>query len=163
MNPLQQQILANIRSHGCHVNAVFDPDGLEPTFCYSVGLGKTFDAPEVIVIGLQPELGAALINLYRDRASAGDELECGVPYSGFLVGFPICIGPVAKHNRANYMLSACWLYGDSDFEAVQIVYPSTSGVWPWEAGASGWFRNNQPCLAPGGRWTGMVDEVGSRT
>ena len=37
--------------------------------------------------------------------------------------------------------------GGPDFEAVQLIWPTTSGVWPWEPAASEWFRSNQPLLA----------------
>ena len=146
MKQAEQEILDHIERFDCHVTSVFDPDGIEPTFSYSIGLRKKFGVPEVIVVGLEPELGHALVNEYRDRVRAGERFEPGVPYSGFLDGFSVYLEPVIKKHRKGYMLSACWLYGGSDFEAVQIVYPTTSGVWPWEPEASDWFRNNQPML-----------------
>jgi len=29
---------------------------------------------------------------------------------------------------------------------VQLVYPTTTGVWPWNKSASEWFVKNQPML-----------------
>ena len=47
------------------------------------------------------------------------------------------------------MRSACWLHGGTQFEAVQLIWPATSGAWPWDAQASEGFRTNQPLLTGG--------------
>jgi hypothetical protein len=40
-----------------------------------------------------------------------------------------------------------WLYGGDDFEVIQLIYPTTDGIWPWEPSASDWFRQRQPILS----------------
>jgi len=32
-------------------------------------------------------------------------------------------------------------------EVLQLVYPNTSGVWPWDEAADDWFRSWQPILS----------------
>jgi hypothetical protein len=39
-----------------------------------------------------------------------------------------------------------WLYGGGPFDALQLIYPTTSGVWPWDAEADEWLRVWQPLL-----------------
>ena len=34
-----------------------------------------------------------------------------------------------------------------DFDALQRIWPSTAGDWPWDPEAGEWFRANQPLLA----------------
>ena len=146
MKPAEQRILDDIEQYGCHVTSVFDPDQSEPSFSYSIGLTKTLAVPEVIVVGVRPDLGHSLVNLYMDRSRSGESFVPGIPYVGFLSGFPVYFRPVLEEHRKTYMLSATWLYGGTDYQALQIVYPTTDGIWSWDTAASVCFRNNQPLL-----------------
>ena len=49
------------------------------------------------------------------------------------------------------MLSACW-YNNDKFEALQLVHPTTSGIWPRDADANQSFLTLQPCLATKSAW-----------
>ena len=146
MKAAEQRILDDIEQFGCHVTSVFDPDQVEPSFSYFIGLTKTLGVPEVILVGVRPELGHSLVDIYTDRSRSGESFLPGIPYLGFLSGFPVYFRPVLETHRSAYMLSATWLYGDTDYQALQIVYPTTDGVWPWDPASSDWFRNNQPLL-----------------
>ncbi|MEJ1097011.1 MULTISPECIES: DUF4262 domain-containing protein [unclassified Pseudoxanthomonas] len=146
MKPAEQRILDDIEQFGCHVTSVFDPNQVDPSFSYSIGLTKTLGVPEVIVIGVRSELGHSLVNLYMERARGGESFLPSTPYLGFLSAFPVYFRPVLEDYRKTYMLSATRLYGGTDFQALQIIYPTTSGIWPWDKAASEWFRNNQPLL-----------------
>jgi hypothetical protein len=42
---------------------------------------------------------------------------------------------------------ASWLYKGQPFRVYQIIWPTTTGVFPWEPGASDWFIARQPLLA----------------
>jgi len=77
----------------------------------------------------------------------GEWFQSGVFYLGVLDGFAFQFCAVAPEHRSEYMRSACWLHGDPEFAALQLIWPSTSGVWPWDPEASDWFRTNQPLLA----------------
>lgn len=59
-------------------------------------------------------------------------------------------GPVAGMHRKGYMRSACWLHGGAGFEALQLLWPNTSGIWPWDKEASDWLRCRQPLLSGSG-------------
>jgi len=62
-------------------------------------------------------------------------------------GFECLIGEVSDARRKEYMGWTSWLYKEADFRAWQIIFPSTTGVFPWEPQASDWFRDWQPLLA----------------
>ena len=147
MEDYERNILKNIEEYGCSVTSVFDPKENDPPFSYSIGIAKSSGAPEVIVVGLKPEMGHWLVNEYNDRVRKGERFAPGVLYLGFLEGFAVQFGPVSREHREEYMRSATWLHGGPDFEAVQLIWPSTSGVWPWEPAAGEWFSSNQPILA----------------
>jgi hypothetical protein len=49
-------MLENIDVHGWFALHVFDPEGLEPQFSYSVGFTQTLGTPEFVVFGLPKDL-----------------------------------------------------------------------------------------------------------
>ncbi|MBK8115773.1 MAG: DUF4262 domain-containing protein [Candidatus Accumulibacter sp.] len=147
MEEYERNILQHIEEYGCSVTSVFDPQKVEPPFSYSIGIARSSGAPELIIIGLSSKLSHWMVNEYNRRIRSGEQFLPGVLYLGFLEGFAVQFGPVAREHRAEYMRSACWLHGGSEFDALQLIWPSTSGVWPWDAEASDWLRANQPLLA----------------
>lgn len=147
MNQYEKNILAHIEAHGCSVTSVFDPDREEPPFSYSIGIARSAGAPELIIVGLASKLCHWMINEYNHRVRAGESFVPGVDYLGFLEGFSVQFGPVSREHREEYMRSACWLHDGPDFEALQLIWPSTSGVWPWDPNASDALCQRQPLLS----------------
>lgn len=147
MHDYERKILDHIEQFGCSVTSVFDPDDHNPPFSYSIGIARQTNAPELIIVGLESKLAHRLINQYNHRVTAGERFMPEVLYLGFLDGFAVQFGPVARVHREDYLRSACWLHDGPDFDALQLIWPSTSGVWPWDPSASDWLRENQPLLA----------------
>lgn len=141
-----QRVAHDVATHGCHVISVFDPEEKLPTFSYSVGMRRSTGAPDAIVLGVRASLGHALVNEYKDRIRAGELFERGVPYEGFLDGFSIYVEPARRALFGEYTLGCDRFYNGEPYEVVQLVYPTTSGVWPWSKRASAWFVTNQPML-----------------
>ncbi|MEK8035004.1 DUF4262 domain-containing protein [Ideonella sp. DXS29W] len=141
-----KRVADDIREYGCHVISVFDPEEKQPAFSYSVGIQEMTGAPEAIVIGVQPSLGHFMVNEYNRQVRAGTKFERGVLYSGFLAGFSIYIEPVKPSRLHDYALGCDRYYKGKPFSTVQLIYPTTTGVWPWQAGASQWFKSNQVML-----------------
>ncbi|RXR06999.1 DUF4262 domain-containing protein [Pseudoxanthomonas composti] len=146
MNDHERKLLEHIEQYGFSTTSVFDPEGIDPTFSYTIGITRTTGAPELMVVGLSPQLGHALVSDYYDRVVQGEKFVPNTPYAGFLEGFPIQFAYVALDHRKRRMLSAMWLYEGANFEALQLIWPSVSGIWPWEAEASEQFRHQQPVL-----------------
>lgn len=151
MDKYEKTLLANIEAYGCSVTSVFDPEGEDPPFSYSIGIWKSAAAPELIIVGLEVELGHRVVNEYNRRVREGEAFVPGVRYPGFLGGFDVEFGPVAEMHRKGYMRSACWLHGGAGFEALQLLWPNMSGIWPWDKEASDWLRCRQPLLSGSGR------------
>ena len=141
-----RRVAADVANHGCHVVSVFDPDGTLPTFSYSIGIQATAGAPEAIVIGLRPNLGHALINRYNDQVRQGRRFERGTPYPGFLDDFPVYVEPARRERLSDYTLGCDRFYQGASYAVVQLVYPTTAGLWPWQRGVSETFRAGQPML-----------------
>jgi Domain of unknown function (DUF4262) len=141
-----RRVANHVRKYGCHVVSVFDPEDKLPTFTYSIGIQATTGAPEAIVIGLSPDLGHFLINEYNDQVRQGVKFERGVPYADFLEGFNIYVEPVQPKLLTEYTLGCTRFYKGEAYSVVQLIYPTTSGVWPWSSGASKKFKALQPLL-----------------
>lgn len=151
MNEAEKKIVKIIEEYGCHVTTVFDPEGEDPSFSYSTGIKKTYGSPELIVVGLSADLGHSIVNNYAGRLKKGEKFEVGSFYPDFLSGFDVTFGEVSQPNKEEYMLSSCW-FNHKDFDALQIIYPTTKGNWPWEEETTESFHSIQPSLALEKAW-----------
>jgi hypothetical protein len=154
MDAGEEKALADIEKYGCHVIQVLE-DEEGPPFSYSVGVQKTSGAPEVIVIGLKQPIAHFVVNEYNRRVRAGERFVAGGRYEGFLEGFSVQFEPVTAEHFDEYLGWNEWLYHAKNFEVLQIIYPTTAGVWPWELDASEWFRQRQPLLCEHVRKRGL--------
>ncbi len=94
------------------------------------------------------KLGHSLMNEYCRRSREGERFARGVQATGFLEGFPVLFEPVKASRLVDYTLGCERRYGKLklEYSVVQLVWPSTQGVWPWEKSASEWLVANQPML-----------------
>ncbi len=138
--------IADIEKYGCHVIHVGAEDDLPP-FSYSVGIQRSSGAPEVVIIGLEQPISHFVVNEYNRRVRAGERFRSGQTASGFLEGFDVLILSVDRIHYPEYFGWDRWLYRGNDFDVLQLVWPSTEGIWPWQAGAFDGFEKWQPILS----------------
>ena len=136
----------NIAKFGCSVIHVMEEGDLPP-LAYSIGITQQTGAPEVVVIGLKQPIAHFIINEYNKRMIAGVRLERGTKESGFLEGFDVLVETVPLAAYDEYFGQAIDFYGGPTFTVIQLVYPTTQGLWPWDDGVSESFRLRQPILA----------------
>ena len=146
MDESDKRLLENIAKFGCQVMHISEEDDLPP-FAYSVGIQKSSSAPEVVVIGLKQPLAHSVVNEYNKRIRNGEKFEIGKNYSNFIEGFEVLVSKVDKSHYREYFGFNRWLYEGDNFDIVQLVYPNTSGIWPWQKESDDWFRSWQPVLA----------------
>lgn len=154
MDERDQKALDDIEEYGCHVLNVMEGEG-EPSFTYSIGINKVQDKPDVVVFGLKTELAHSMVNNYKDRLLKGESFEPGKYYSDFLSDFEVCFIKVAKKHFEEYFGWGMWLHGGENFEVLQIVWPTTDGVWPWHKERSDFYKWAQPILND----DGMLSEI----
>jgi hypothetical protein len=142
----EEKCIADVATHGLHVLRVFG-DNEWPTFVYSVGLFHNFHIPEIIILGLEPELAHVTLNEIASRARQGESFQIGDTIEGLLEGFSVVLRPVRHELIEPHFGWDLWFYDGQTFPAAQLVWPTTSGVWPWEPSASDEFRGRQPLLA----------------
>jgi len=141
----EQKALADIDRYGCHVIHVLEEDEL-PSFTYSVGIQRSSGRPEGVIVGLKQPLAHSVINEYNRRAQEGEVFTPGEQYSGFIEGFDLVVERVDPEFYHEYFGWNLWLYGGPEFDVIQLVWPSTDGVWPWQIDAPASFRDWQPLL-----------------
>ena len=121
-------------------------EGEYPRFTYSIGIEKTTGQPDLIITGLKRELAHWMINEYARRIKEGEAFEPSKYYNDFLEGFEVTFIEVAKERYKEHFGWGLWYNKGYNFKMLQLVYPSTSGVWPWDDGAPDDFKWFQPLL-----------------
>ncbi len=145
MDKEEDKVLGDIEEYGCHIIHVME-DGEYPRFSYSIGIEKNTRQPELIITGLKPELAHWMINEYNYRVKVGEVFDSNKYYQGFLADFDVVFKEVEKKHFAEYFGWARWFYKGDGFKVLQLVYPSTSGVWPWDPEAPDDFTWFMPSL-----------------
>jgi hypothetical protein len=140
-----QQIQKDVKRYGYHVMYVFG-DRQSPPFAYTIGLYKTFGAPEIVIIGLSLDMSRFVVNEYKERVKSGERFEDNQFASGFLEGHK-CL--FLKMHRSFYKWYLAWcigFYRGKSFPALQMVVPTVTGIWPWDDEATEKVRSGQPVL-----------------
>ncbi len=138
MNDREEKALKDIEQFGCHILHVMgDDDG--PQFSYSIGIQKTSNHPELLITGLKPELSQWIINEYNERIKRGESFQTNVFYKDFLENFEVLFKEVEVKYYDEYFGWGKWFYSGKAFKVFQLVYPNTSGIWPWEKEATNEF------------------------
>jgi len=150
MDEHEDKALDDIEKYGCHILMVMEGEG-EPCFTYSIGINKKQEKPDVVILGLNNELASKMINLYNDRISSGENIKPGKYYSGFLEGFDVCFVKVAKKYYNNYFGWGLWLHNGDKFDVLQMVWPTTQGLWPWSDNKLESYTWAQPILNEKGK------------
>ena len=130
----EKKVLSDIEKYGCHVVHVLEEKD-SPRFTYSVGIQQTTNQPELLITGLRRELAHSIINNYNQRIKAGELFLTERMYPGFIEGFDVVFKVVSEQKYREYFGWAIWFYKGSYFSAYQLIFPSTSGKWPWDLDA----------------------------
>jgi Domain of unknown function (DUF4262) len=145
VDPHDAKALSDIDEFGCHIIHVFeDEDG--PRFTYSVGIEKTSNQPELIITGLKRDLAIWIVNEYNRRVREGEVFQPDRAYSGFLDGHDVIFKLMSKNLYSEYLGWCLWLYRSHNFLAFQMIWPSTNGIWPWDAGSHADYKFQIPLL-----------------
>ncbi|QPJ62614.1 MAG: DUF4262 domain-containing protein [Candidatus Nitronauta litoralis] len=152
MDPSEQKALNDIDEYGCHIIQVL-AEGDYPAFSYSIGIATTYQEPDLCVIGLKEPIAGFVINEYAAQLKQGIHFTNGKLYSGFLEGFNVYFETVSENHYKNYFGYATWYYKGDNFKMRQLVWPTTSGVFPWSGIGPDIFEDWQPILTHNGKTT----------
>jgi hypothetical protein len=136
-------VLADIARVGWSVICI--DDGPTP-YQFSVGLYHSHNHPEIIILGLQPEIGGYIINQVGGTVILGTTIQSDRMYDEYTNTGNYFKTVDPKHYDA-YCGYAKWLYGGSKFPMYQCVWPLKSGEYPWDTGYPPEGAEIQPFLA----------------
>ncbi len=142
-----------------------EPSEHSAGFVYSAGFMASFGHPEVIVFGLDPDEGYAILAvLAEDLASGRSYAEPG-EYDGVVVDGLVAIRPVHESQHEIYLgyaMEAARLGGGTaELHAVQLFWRDSQGRFPFQLGCDPLVAHVQPRLefaVPPSKRLGVLDE-----
>lgn len=154
LNRYERDIITNIEKHGWFCTSVFDPDGKQQPFSYSVGFTQTLKCPEFIVFGLDVKLMHSMLwNVFR-AIRDGKRPEDNQHWDGLLEGYDCVVRAVHPSQiEPKFFASAMWFWISylercaDDMQAFQIVWPGVGdALYPWDEACPQIVRDRQPPL-----------------
>lgn len=145
MDRIMKKVCNDVEEYGCSVLHIFEGNNT-PCFTYSIGITEKTGQPEMIVTGLRHDLAHFIVNEYNRRIKEGEQFVEGKYYSDFIGGFDVTFREVDKSTLTNYTCRATEYYGSKNYRVLQMIFPSTSGLWPWDDQAPEAYLWNIPKL-----------------
>jgi hypothetical protein len=140
-------IREHVDRYGWHVALVpAQPEAGRPPFAHTIGLHRTFGAPEVICFGLDLATLHALLNLSGEALREGRQLELQLPFEGILSAYPVTFQPVDSRHLPDHLGYAIWFHECRPFPVLQLVWPDQDGRFPWDPNCAETTRSLQPRL-----------------
>jgi hypothetical protein len=154
LSEFERNALDKIEEFGCMVLHVQNPGEPRPAFSYTFGLHNSRGVPELVTCGLPSNVAQSALNSAADLIGEGVDLTQGRQRD--LIGnVEVEFRPVDRKWIEELMLSAIWFNGNSEFKALQLIYPDLENRFPGEEGFNTYFE--QPLLQPGAPM-GRVEE-----
>jgi hypothetical protein len=139
------RVAATVRDRGWAVQAV--NGGAEaPPFSYTVGLTNFDRHPELVIVGVDHETAAAILDELSRRVQAGERLTASQRLEGLAeTDYPMTL--LAVTDPASHLVVARRLLG-GELTALQVVWPDPDGHFAWERAHDPRFLVMQPLLGP---------------
>jgi hypothetical protein len=117
--------------------------GEGPAFAYTIGLPHSAGHPELVVSGLRPELMGRMLQSAASRVLDVFCFSPGTTAENLLGFWPVVADPLSDEGLEETVLWSRWFHRGR-VDALQLVWPSTSGIFPWQPGASRVIADAQP-------------------
>jgi hypothetical protein len=149
-NPIEEKVIECV-SAGEWFVALIPPEHGAPPWAFTVGLWENFKQPEVVIVGLPPQVMHAMLNTAGQIAMTG-RLEPGLRTDELLSpaggqSLSCELRPVDKFWYAALLGIATWYYEGEDFPALQCLWPDRTGKLPFDEGFDPKLLAIQPDLA----------------
>jgi Domain of unknown function (DUF4262) len=125
-----EEIRAKVAEHGHAVQQVAAAEG-EASWSYTIGLHAA-GLPELIIVGGLGLAGqGSVLNRLAERLREGETLPVGERDPSVLEGVDVTYLEVADTTTEDFAVA---LRLQSDFRALQVVWPDLENRFPWEPG-----------------------------
>jgi hypothetical protein len=119
---------------------------------YTTGLFRNWGHPEIVVYGLENEMMRTVLNLIGEQVASGARrFQPHIAYDNVLDGLDVMFLPVARPETKGDFGWAIHYYQrlrspPVAFPALQCVWPTMSGVWPWQPEWPARLAGRQPLI-----------------
>jgi hypothetical protein len=137
------EALDMIEQYGCQIMSV-TADDITPSFSYSTGVYDTCGKPEIITIGLLPEIGSSALNRAVTLMRRGIDLTSG-RHRDLVGDVEVEFRSVDPKWLHHIMLRTNWFYEGADVPVLQLIYPDLDNRFPGEPEFNSAFE--QPFLS----------------
>ena len=147
-NDYERKLVQNVAKYGWQCTSVEPAEGDSSPirFSYTIGLHSTYGQPEFIIFGLPRAAAHGILDIVAKRSASGEPIDITRPSSDLVNDYECMFVPVPREQYSEYLVSAIWWEQGSSFPAIQIVWPSKSGLFPWHPSAHQEFKKLQPVL-----------------
>lgn len=134
-NDFERKLMDDVKAHGWHCVQV-QGDAKNPPYSHTVGFHKTWKHPELLVMGLPPEVAHQILGMASELVAKGHIFKAD-QYDNSLLEDKRCLLrsiPATAHRK--YMGLGVWFYRDTPggFPALQLQWPDDKGRFPGEPG-----------------------------
>lgn len=127
-----EKLEKNIEKYGYQLTNISSSDS--PDFCYSTGIYRTFNIPELFISSLPQGLCAEIVENYVVAFKNGKEIPLNQSLDFLNDRFPVYLIEVPVENLVEHVLSSIRIYGNEDYKYLQVIYPDTEGNYPNDEG-----------------------------
>lgn len=127
-----EKLEKNIEENGYQLSYISSSDS--PDFCYSTGIYRTFNIPELFISSLPRGLCSEMVENYVEAFKENKEIPRNEILNFLTDRFPVYLIDVPVPNLKEYVLSSIRIYENEDFTYLQVIYPDTEGNFPNDVG-----------------------------
>lgn len=113
-------------------------------WAFTVGLYENFRHPEVVLFGLREESRHPILNWIGENVREKQSFAVEQEHNWVLEGSPCWSRSVQRMWYRDLLGWATWFYGSTAFPAVQCIWPTREGIYPWDEKCA--YSNPQPLL-----------------
>jgi len=155
LNEHDEGTISNVEKFGCSVVSVKSDSGRAYGWTYTIGVFDTCGKPDLVTVGLDPQVAHHCLNEAVKRQRSGIDLTQG--RQSDLIGKVDCeFRPVDSKWIKHIMNWANWYYGGTEYPVLQVIYPDLQNRFPEDEGFNTHFR--QPLMQPGAPMTRVEDD-----
>jgi Domain of unknown function (DUF4262) len=132
-----------VEAVGWSVHVVED----DPPLGYTIGLYRTFRAPELVAVGLSAATLRDLLEAAAGLVKTKRKLPVGKPFDGVLHGYETVLRQVRAPRSVRRLARAiAFHHGRRDFPILQLLWPDRAGRFPGDPAVDPKVAARQPLL-----------------
>jgi Domain of unknown function (DUF4262) len=145
LSEIDERAIGHIEEHGCALISVAANCKDDFGWTYSLGIYDTCGHPELITVGLSPEVAKFCLNEISHRMREGVDVT-KERQKGLIANVECELRSVTPNWARRLMNFANWYNGHTDYPVLQIIYPDLQNRFQWEEAFE--TRFIQPMLQP---------------